>query len=153
MRTGEQEKIDYYFMSKDQFQKQIKNGNIIEHTYIPNRDTYYGSYKPDLDEKIAAGFNVIVNVDIVGAKYFKKNYDASTIFIMPGSLEELRDRFIKRDPNITPKEIEKRMKNAQEEVKSEMDFYDQVVLNENGKLDEAVTKIVEILKKDNYSLL
>jgi len=152
MRTGEQDKIDYHFMSKEEFQNEIKRGNIIEHTYIENRDTYYGSYKPDLDKKIEAGLNIIVNVDIVGAKYFKEKYDATTIFIKPESLDELKGRFTKRDPNISPEEIEKRIQNAQEEVDREMNFYDYVVINANGKLEIAIEKIIDILKKENYSL-
>ena len=83
MRAGEQNEIDYYFMSREEFENGIKNGNIIEYTYVENRDTYYGSYKPDLEKKLGAGLNVIANVDIVGTKYFKENYDATTIFIKP----------------------------------------------------------------------
>lgn len=152
MRTGEQEKVDYHFMSKEEFQDEIKKGNIIEHTYIENRDTYYGSYKPDLDKKIDAGLNVIVNVDIVGAKYFKENYNATTIFIKPESLDELKGRFTKRDPNISSKEIEKRIQNAKEEMEKEMSFYDHVVTNSDGKLESAIEDIIDILKKENYSL-
>jgi|WetSurMetagenome_2_1015567.scaffolds.fasta_scaffold308454_1 guanylate kinase len=152
MRTGEQNKIDYYFMSKEEFLNGIEKGDIIEHTYIENRDTYYGSYKPDLDKKIDAGLNVIVNVDIVGAKYFKENNNATTIFIRPESLNELKGRFTKRDPHISPEEIEKRVQNAQEEVKNEMSFYDYVVINADGKLEAAIEDIIDILKKENYSL-
>jgi guanylate kinase len=74
-RNNEINKVDYYFFSKEEFEKNIRNGNIPEYTYIKNRDTYYGAYKPDLDEKISKGLNVIANVDIVGAKYYKKNHD------------------------------------------------------------------------------
>jgi guanylate kinase len=151
-RNGEKDKIDYYFFSKEEFEKQIGDGNIIEYTFIKNRDAYYGTYKPDLDEKIAKGFNVIVNVDIVGAKYYKENYNATTIFIRPESIEELRERLANRDKNIDPEELNKRIENAENEIKNEMDFYDYVVVNANGKLEEAVEKTFDILKKENYSL-
>jgi guanylate kinase len=151
-RNGEKDKIDYYFFSKEEFEKQIGDGNIIEYTFIKNRDAYYGTYKPDLDEKIAKGFNVIVNVDIVGAKYYKKNYNATTIFIKPESIEELRERLANRDKNIDPEELNKRIENAENEIKNEMDFYDYVVVNANGKLEEAVEKTFDILRKENYSL-
>ncbi len=153
MRSGEQNKIDYYFFKKNEFEENIKNGNIVEHTCVKGRDAYYGSYKPDLDKKIQAGLNVIVNVDIVGAKFFKDKYNATTIFIMPRSLKDLRNRLIKRDPNITSEELEIRMKHAREEVEAEKDYYDYVVINEDGKLDKAVEKVVEILKKEKYELL
>jgi len=151
-RNGEKNKIDYYFFSKDNFEKNITNEKIIEYTYIKNRDTYYGTYKPDLDEKIAKGFNVIVNVDIVGAKYYKDNYDATTIFIKPESIEELGGRLLNRDKNISPEELNKRIKNAENEIENEMNFYDYVVTNANGKLEEAIEKTADILKKERYSL-
>jgi guanylate kinase len=151
-RNNEKNKIDYYFFSKEEFEKQIGDGNIIEYTFIKNRDAYYGTYKPDLDEKIAKGFNVIVNVDIVGAKYYKENYNATTIFIKPEFIEELRERLANRDKNIDPEELNKRIENAENEIKNEMDFYDYVVVNANGKLEEAVEKTFDILKKENYSL-
>jgi len=151
-RNKERHGIDYYFFSKEEFEKQISDGNIIEYTFVKNRNAYYGTYKPDLDKKIARGLNVIVNVDIVGAKYYKENYNATTIFIKPGSLEELKGRLANRDKNIDPEELNKRIKNAENEIEKEMPFYDYVVVNANGKLKEAVEKTIAILKKEKYSL-
>ncbi len=151
-RNEEKNKIDYYFFPKKEFEKQISDGNIIEYTFVKNRNAYYGTYKPDLDEKIARGFNVIVNVDLVGTKYYKENYGATTIFIKPESIEELKRRLINRDTNINPEELEKRIQNAENEIKNEMDFYDYVVINADGKLEEAVEKTIDILKKENYNL-
>jgi guanylate kinase len=151
-RNGEKDRVDYYFFSKEDFEENIANGKIIEYTYIENRDSYYGTYKPDLDEKIERGFNLIVNVDIVGAKYYKENYDATTIFIKPDTIDELRGRLISRDKDISPEELDKRIKNAENEIEKEMPFYDYVVVNANGKLDEAVKKTINILKKENYNL-
>jgi len=145
-RLGEKNKIDYYFFSKEKFLKEIKRGNIIEHTYIKNRDVYYGSYKLDLEKKLKEGFNVIVNPDVVGTKYYKKYYDAITIFIKPDSINNLRKRIEKRNPLINRKELENRLENAREEIKNEEKYYDYVVLNEEGKLDEAVLKVAEIIK-------
>ena len=105
-----------------------------------------------MDQKISKGFNIIANVDIVGAKYYKENYNATTIFIKPNSLEELKSRLLKRDKNITPEELEKRMRNAKAEIENEMHFYDYVVTNTDGKLDEAVDEIIKILKKEDYKL-
>lgn len=151
-RNGEKDKIDYYFFSKEEFEKNIANGDIIEYTYIENRGDYYGTYKPDLNEKIAKDFNVIVNVDIVGAKYYKENYNATTIFIKPKSIEELRERLANRDKNIDLEELNKRIENAENEIEKEMPFYDYIVVNANGKLEEAVEKTFDILKKENYNL-
>lgn len=151
-RNKEQNKIDYYFFSKEDFEKKIESGDILEHTYVENRGVYYGAYKPDLDQKIADGFNVIANVDIVGAKYYKENYNAATIFIKPRSLDELRARLAKRDKNITPEELANRMKNAKAEMENEMDFYDYTVINADGKLEEAIEEIIKIIRKEDYKL-
>lgn len=151
-RLNEQEKVDYYFFDKERFLSEIDKGNIIEHTYVKSRDVYYGSYRLDLDEKIEKGFNVVVNPDVVGAKYYKENYNATTIFILPESMESLRKRHLDRDPNVLGEELEKRMKDAQNEVENEADFYDYQIVNEYGKLEETLEKVFEIIKKENYRL-
>lgn len=152
IRTGEKNGVDYYFLSKDDFVNGIKNGDIIEYTHIKNRDTYYGSYKPDLEKKLEAGLSVIANVDIVGTEYFKENYNATTIFIKPESIDSLRKRLNNRDSGISKKELGERIKNAENEIKNEMSYYDYVVINADGKLNKAIGEIEKILKKENYKL-
>jgi len=152
-RSGEKDKKDYFFFSKEKFKEQISLGNIIEYTHVKNRDVYYGTYKPDLDEKIEKGLNVIVNVDIVGAKYYKKKYQATTIFIKPESVENLKDRLIKRDRNISEEELFKRLRNAEAEMRDEMPFYDYKIVNAEGKLSKAVEEIIDILRKEGYEIL
>ncbi len=146
-RLNERNGVDYYFFSKQKFEDAIKRGDILEYTYVKNRDTYYGSYKKDLADKLSKGFNVIVNPDVVGTKFYKENYDAVTVFIKPASLEDLKKRLVRRDSNISQEELEKRLSNAENEIKNEENFYDYSVVNEEGKLDEAIQKTVEIIKK------
>jgi guanylate kinase len=152
MRVNEQEAVSYYFLSEETFKDEIAKGNIIEHTYIKNRAVYYGSYKPDLDKKIAAGFNIIANPDIVGAKYFKENYNATTIFIKPDFIENIRKRILNREPDITDEELNHRLVNAEIEIATEMSYYDFVVTNKQDKLKEAVEEIIEILKREGFKL-
>ncbi len=151
-RLKEKDGVDYYFFSKEKFLSEVDAGDIIEYTYIKNRDSYYGTYKPDLDGKIKHGFTVIVNVDGVGVDFYKRKYGATAIFIKPGSLEELRGRLQKRDPSINQEELEHRIQNAKEEIKNEERFYDYIVYNENGKLQEAMEEIKGILLKEGYQL-
>src|SRR4051812_31188265 len=54
-RPGEEEGTDYYFMTNQRFKEEIDNGNILEHYYRPETDTYYGTYKPDIEKRIASG--------------------------------------------------------------------------------------------------
>ena len=144
--------VAYYFFSEKKFKNEIKKGNIIEYTYIKNRNVYYGSYKKDLDKKLKAGLNVIVNPDVVGAKYYKKKYNATAIFLMPDSMKNLRSRLIKRQPEISKEELKRRLKNAKNEIKKEKKFYDFIVTNEEGKIRETADKIISILKKEGYEL-
>lgn len=151
-RLKEKNGVDYYYFDKEGFENELEKGNILEYTYIKNRDVYYGTYKIDLEQRLAKGFNVIANNDIVGAKYFKKYYNATTIFITPGSINDIKERIIGRDPNISPQELEKRLKNAQTEIDKESYFYDYLVKNEQNKLEEAIENVIKILEKENYTL-
>ncbi|EKD58226.1 MAG: hypothetical protein ACD_56C00169G0005 [uncultured bacterium] len=149
IRSGEEEQINYYYLGKEKFLEEIENENIIEYTYIQNRDTYYGTYKPDLEKKIKDS-HVIANVDYVGVKYFKENYDALAIFIKPSSLEVIENRLRTRNPETTDQEIKRRLKNAEDEINSEQHLYDFVVINDDGKLNEAVEEVRKILKSKSY---
>ena len=60
---------------------------------------------------------------------------------------------VNRDKDISPEELEKRLRNAENEIEKEMPFYDYVVVNANGKIEEAVERTIEILKKENYSFV
>ncbi|MBI2612276.1 guanylate kinase [Candidatus Kaiserbacteria bacterium] len=151
-RAGERNGTDYYFFSKEEFAKQEGNGRILESTYIKNRDTYYGTYAPDLEKKIASGNIVIVNPDLVGARYYKDHYGAVTIFIVPENVDALERRIRERSPDLSEKEIAYRKENAVREMQKEQSFYDHVVVNADGKLDAAVEQVVAILKKEGYTL-
>ncbi|MDA3815700.1 MAG: hypothetical protein PF549_05045 [Patescibacteria group bacterium] len=154
-REGEQNEIDYYFMSNEDFLKKVENGQIPEYQNSRDKNVYYGTYLSDLEKKLSEGFNVIITPDIVGAKYFKDNWDATTIFLMPDSMENLKKRQLKRsegDPSVTKEELENRMKYAEYEIKNEKDFYDFEVVNAQNKLDNAVNEIISIIKKEGYKL-
>jgi guanylate kinase len=151
-RLNEEHGKDYYFFSKEEFFNEVQKGNIIEHTFVPNRDAFYGSYKPDLDAKIAKGLIVIANTDLSGAEYFKANYDATTIFIRPKGLEVIADRLRRRDPSISDDEVAHRLKNAQDEIDRAQNHYDHVVWNTDGEFANTLLAVVDILKKEGYAV-
>lgn len=146
-REGEQDGVDYYFFSKERFLGEQEAGNILEFTHIANRDIYYGSYRPDLEEKLSGGKIVIVNPDIVGAKYYKNNFSALTIFIEPGSIEILAQRLKKRSPNISEEELTRRLENARQELEHEKPFYDVTIENEEGKLEQTIEQVAAIIQR------
>ncbi len=150
-RPGEQDGIDYHFMSNDDFKQEIKAGNILEHYYREETETYYGTYKPDVDTRIATGKIVFCQLQIVGAKYFKEHYHATTIFIEPPSLKVLDERIAARSV-MSAIELKEREKITKEEIEQDAKWYDYRVVNEEGKLEKAVDEVVAILQKEGYTL-
>lgn len=151
-RSGEEPNKDYYFFSESEFKEKLTQGEILESTYNEARGVYYGTYAPDLNEKIANGKIVIVNPDIVGAKYYKEHNDAVTIFIKTESVDILIERIKARNPEMSEQELALRRLNAEAEIRDEQSYYDYVVLNRNGALEEAVNEVVSILQTKGYNL-
>lgn len=151
-RPGEKDGVDYYFFGEDDFKSELAKGNILEHRYIETLGTHYGVYKPDLEKRLEKGHVVLAHLDIIGAKYLKENYGATTIFIIPQSHEELFERIRMRNPNMSPEELAERMRIAADEVKNHAPLYDYRVVNANGKLFDSVAEVMAILKKEGYNL-
>ncbi len=147
MRPGEVEGEKYNFVSREYFEEMIKNDLLLEYNnYVGN---YYGTPKAPVDKAIAEGFEIIVEVDVNGAKNIKKcREDAIMVFIMPPSYEELNRRLSARGTD-APEVIEKRMKAALGEI-AEAENYDYIVVNDD--LDEAVEDFVTIIKSDRLSI-
>ncbi len=152
MRPGEEEGVNYYYYSVERFDQEMAAGNILEHRYVPHLDTHYGIYKPDLDKRLKEGKTVFAVVDVIGARFLKQNYNATTIFIMPESIEQFRGRLKARNPEWSEKEFETRMRISEEEIKMHSPEYDYRVINADGSLPETIQKVVEILQKEGYSL-
>ena len=142
-REGEKEGVDYYYLSKEEFEKKIEEGFFLEYTnYAGN---YYGTPKKYIKEKIEQGIDVILIIEIEGASNIKKLIpEAIFIFIMPPSLKELVKRLKKRGTE-TNEKIIKRFHEAYKEV-NDVSKYNYVVVND--KLDEAVDKVESILRAE-----
>jgi guanylate kinase len=151
-REGEREGVDYYYFSGTDFKKSIENGNILEYRHVPSLGTYYGTYKPDLEKRIAKGDIVLAHKDIIGARYLKEHYDAVTIFLLPESMESLEKRVHARNPGMSKDEFEERMKMVRREVEEEAPQYDYRLVNEDGELEKTVEEVIAILKKEGYNL-
>jgi len=152
MRPGEMDGVDYYFFSQERFDEELAKGAIAEHRFVPALNTYYGTYLPDLEKRLQEGKIVFAQVDIEGARLLKEKYGATTIFIMPESLEQFRGRLRARNPEWTAKEFEARMKITEEEMRVHAPQYDYRVVNADGKLQETVGEVVAILRKEGYNL-
>lgn len=151
-REGEMHGVDYYFLTTEDFLNELKSGNILEHRDVPSLKTHYGVYKPDLEEKIAAGAVVLAQLDIVGARYLKKHYNAITIFLQPENTDVLKRRIMARKKGMSEVELSERMKIAEREIRNDSKEFDYQVVNVEGKLEETVEEVVAILEKEGYNL-
>ncbi|MEW6409832.1 MAG: guanylate kinase [Nitrospirota bacterium] len=132
-RKGEINDKDYTFISRDEFKAMIKIGEFVEWAEV--HGSLYGTSIKRLESLRKLGKDVILDIDIQGAKNIKKKYrEGIFIFILPPSLSVLKKRLKKRMTD-TPEEMEKRMKRAKEEIAA-YKMYDYVVVNNN--FDEAL---------------
>ena|SRR3989338_4075704 len=151
-RAGETDGVDYYFFSEEEFLRELGVGNVLEHRDVRTLGTHYGVYKPDLEKRLLKGDVILAQLDIVGARYLKKHYDAVTIFLQPKTIEVLKARILARKKGMPEAELKERMKIAEREMKADAKEFDYEVVNEEGKLDETVDEVVAILKKEGYTL-
>lgn len=142
IRNGEEEGINYYFLSKEEFERKISENAFYEYAKVFNN--YYGTLKDKVDEMLKDGYNVILEIDVQGAMQIREqNKDAVLIFIMPPSEEELIKRLTGRNTE-SEEQLKLRIETAKEEI-SYKDKYDYVVINDN--LEKAVEEIKEIILK------
>ncbi|MCR5476156.1 MAG: guanylate kinase [Lachnospiraceae bacterium] len=126
-REGEQEGVSYFFTTREEFEKTIAEGGLIEHaSYVGN---YYGTPRAFVEKQLAQGRNVILEIEIQGAKQVKEQYpDAVLVFITPPTARELERRLRGRGTE-TEDVIRKRLSRAAEEA-SRMEEYDYIVVND-----------------------
>ncbi|MBQ3295001.1 MAG: guanylate kinase [Oscillospiraceae bacterium] len=139
-REGEVEGVNYFFVTKKRFLEAIKNGELLEHARFVDND--YGTPKEYVDKMREEGKNVILEIEIKGARQvMEKCPDALSIYIVPPSLEELERRLLERKSE-DEQTIMKRISKAREELK-DIDFYEHIVCNDD--LDIAVAEVREII--------
>lgn len=140
-RDGEEDGVNYYFLSVDDFKKEIENGGMLE--YAQFCDNYYGTPKQKVLDKLNKGIDVILEIETNGAMQIKKAMnEAILIFILPPSVSELRRRLNKRG---TEKQdiIDKRVNEATAEIKRACE-YDYIMIND--ELEKAIADFEAILK-------
>ncbi len=148
-RRGEVHGVDYYFITKEEFLQNIKDGKIPEYWHAKDTDRYYGTYLPDLDKKANEGKVIIAQVQAEGIKYLKDHYKTIAIFITVLSESDLISR-IRLRQDIQEDELKERISMMQRETLEFKQFCDYTVSNPNGKLNETIDEVINILKKENY---
>ncbi|MBQ6126904.1 MAG: guanylate kinase [Erysipelotrichaceae bacterium] len=139
-REGEVEGVNYFFVTKKRFLEAIRNGELLEHARFVDND--YGTPKKYVEEMREQGKNVILEIEIKGAKQImKKCPDALSIYIVQPSIEELERRLRERGTE-DEETIMKRISKAKKEMKDTA-FYEHVVCND--VLEVAVQEVREII--------
>lgn len=132
-RPGEEHGREYFFVSRGEFEKQITQNGLVE--YASYCDNYYGTPKAYVEEQLAQGRDVILEIEIQGALKIKEQFPkALLLFVMPPSAAELKRRLAGRGTE-TEEVIDKRMKRAVEESQG-IEAYDYIVVNDD--LEECV---------------
>jgi len=137
-REGEKDKVDYFFLSKEEFEEGIKNGKFLEYAKV--HDNYYGTPKEEVEKLLNEGKDLILVIDVQGMKQIKEKMSIVSIFILPPSLDELINRMKKRGE--TEEEIRKRLETAKKEIPN-WKYYDFIVVNDI--LEKAKNEIKSII--------
>lgn len=126
-REGEQEGVEYFFKTREEFEKMIEGEELVEYAqYVGN---YYGTPKAYVEEQLEAGKDVILEIEIQGALKIKEKFPQTVLmFVTPPSAEELKNRLVKRGTE-DMETIERRLSRAVEEAER-IEAYDYLVVND-----------------------
>jgi len=138
-RSREQDGCDYHFVTEEEFLRIEREGAFLETASV--HDNHYGTHRDEVTPHLAAGTDVILDIDVQGAAIISKKIDAVSIFILPPSMEELIRRLKLRDTE-GDEVINKRINNAYREVRQAA-AYNYLVIN--WKLDRAISDVVSIV--------
>ena len=139
-REGERDGIEYFFKTKEEVESMIENDEFLE--YARYVDNYYGTPRFYVEEMLAKGKNVILEIEIQGAMQIKaKNPEAVLVFVTPPSFEELRNRLVGRGTE-TADVIESRLRRASEEAEG-MPSYDYILVND--QVEDCVDRLHQII--------
>lgn len=146
-REGEVNGREYFFKTKEEFEELIRQDALYEYAcYVSN---YYGTPKAYVQEQLAAGKDVILEIEVQGAlKVKEKNPEALLLFVTPPSAEELRNRLLHRGTE-SEEVIRERMNRAAEESLL-MDRYEYLVIND--QLDDCVTEVHQLIQREHLRM-
>lgn len=146
-REGEVNGREYFFKTKEEFEELIRQDALYEYAcYVSN---YYGTPKAYVQEQLAAGNDVILEIEVQGAlKVKEKNPEALLLFVTPPSAEELRNRLLHRGTE-SEEVIRERMNRAAEESLL-MDRYEYLVIND--QLDDCVTEVHQLIQREHLRM-
>lgn len=147
MREGEQNGVNYHFVSRSEFEAMVARGDFLEHAEVFGN--YYGTSQVWVRETLAKGQDVILEIDWQGAEQVRRLIpECVGIFIVPPSAEILRERLVGRGTD-APEVIERRLREAEEECSHAVEF-DYLVVND--EFDQALTELLCIVRSQRLSM-
>jgi guanylate kinase len=141
-RPGERDGSHYHFLSPEEFERRVRDGEFVEHaTYSGRR---YGTLRSELEHRTEQGSPVVLEIEVQGARQVREamHDDALQVFIAPPSLDALRARLVGRGTD-DPEQVEQRMQTAERELAARPEFAHVVV---NDRLEQATNELVEIVQ-------
>ena len=146
-REGEQDGREYFFLSREKFEKMIAKDELIE--YAKYVDNYYGTPRAYVEEQLEAGKDVILEIEIQGARKIKKKFpEAVLVFVTAPSMEELKERLVGRGTE-TAEVIHQRLARAAQEAEG-VDEYDYLLVND--QLEDAVDRLHNIIQSEHFAM-
>lgn len=148
-RPGEKEGGDLHFISKEEFLEKERNGFFLETNRLATKKkgNFYGSPKNEVLEALKNRQDVLLRVDVNGAREIKRQMSQTVVIFIYATMEEMKRRLIKRRREGIA-EILKKLALANKELKAkDENFVDYRVHNKDGKLEEAVEKVLEIIER------
>jgi len=150
-REGEIEGVDYIYVSREEFSRMIEEGEFVEHmTYL---DDMYGTSRSQIERLFAEGKDVILNIDVEGAKTLHKTglgkYTIVYVFLTPSSLDRLAERLGRRGTE-NEEEIEERLRVAESELKA-LPAFDYLVINDD--FETAVGELRAIITAERLRII
>ncbi|MGO1232419.1 MAG: guanylate kinase [Marinobacter sp.] len=147
MREGEQNGVNYHFVSRSEFEAMVARGDFLEHADVFGN--YYGTSQVWVRETLAKGQDVILEIDWQGAEQVRRLIpECVGIFIVPPSAEILRERLVGRGTD-APEVIERRLREAEEECSHAVEF-DYLVVND--EFDQALTELLCIVRSQRLTM-
>jgi guanylate kinase len=141
-RPGEQDGVDYHFLSREEFDRRVAQGDFVEHADYAGRS--YGTLRSELENRVHEGVPVVLEIEVQGARQVRAAMpEAVQVFIAPPSLAALRTRLIGRGTDDN-EEVERRLRVAEEELTAQPEFAHVVV---NDRLDEALGRLTAIVSE------
>lgn len=144
MRVGEKEGVDYFYRTREEFEKMVSNNELLEYAQYVNN--YYGTPRAYVEETLKKGKDVFLEIEVQGALQVQENFKEGVfIFLFPPSLDELKNRIVSRGTE-TEDLVINRLKEARNEIEM-MHAYDYVVVNDD--VNEAVDRIKAIIQSEH----